>query len=367
MAAMGSEGTRHPNLPPLIEHGSNTPFTVSVCTFNAGNGLRGKTAIRNAVREMVEFCGRGRGPGIIGFQEIPIRQEQAGQATIDDVTDELALSNASWRVLPFENTSFKGTSFEGKFQKFSMAIAYDSHQLIQRGLPTEVILPEVISPPRWHRYRNLNREETPVIERRTQFVHFTPTDKMNSNVHIIVVNNHLSPIGGHEQREMEMRFINDNLTKFIAKQGNNVDTEKLAIFVIGDLNTAGRVGSRRSARQLAGIHEAIGEGFEKLNDPLEGTSSVFSSAYHYAKGVRPTFSWPEKLFYKTEFERRNALVQRAMQWMHNMGEQHRDHVFMELHHLEKDTSQARVIGKLGERPHSDHRIVATQATLRKTS
>lgn len=331
---------------PPPELGSYMPFTLSIATMNAGNGKRGKEALQSAMDRMVRLSSPGA--GIIGFQELPPDDAISLQATLP----------SHWEMKTFPNKTD---------EKLSMAVAYDTSRLRLEGKVHTFFLPQIS---KWHRLYEFPRRKV-ALKREAQIVHFTLVD--DPKVHIVLVNAHLSARGFLKQRRKEMDLAMEELRIFmqerelVYKDSDMPFADKtVAAYVIGDFNTSGAVGSKRSQRQIKGL-QLFESGFTKLNDWLSPTSNVISSAVHKAHDI-----WGDQTFRVTQRVEENArrgirrerLLARALKF----ADQHRDHVFGKLYGLEEnEVLESQVFGPPHHPRESDHYMVFTGSVLKKAA
>lgn len=344
--AEGGRGNRV-NSQPSTEKGSNISFDISVATFNAGNGKRGRQAVMRATQKMLDFSQIKQGPAIIGFQEIP-PQEKVGK----DIGSMLDIDNVlrqypNWQLLSFPNPTQDHSDY-------SMAIAYDSSYLHTENV-FKIPLPPL---PSVHTIFDFPPRETP-LQREAQAVHFTLTS--DPYIHIFLVNAHLSVKGRLKQRGQEIATILDSVSEFIESENVNLDTDFVAQFLIGDLNTAGRIGSKRNLRQTEGLRLEE-SGFRKLNNRFVTTSNFFSNTLHFAHNIvgDKAFDLASKFYIPQTARRAKRVAERLLAY----GDQHRDHIFLALSSLrEQSETEDATFERSGQPPDSDHFAVAVRSTL----
>lgn len=344
----GAEGVQRssPDMHLSTERGSNRPFTLSVATFNVGNGKRGPGALHTALNRMTELSLGG--PGIIGFQEIPPRSA---------VELNLQLPE-HWGMRHFINPTDP---------QLSMGVAFDVSQL-DLVQSVEQFSHEPISS--WHRHIEFPKREVP-LQRETQLLHFTL--KEDPSVHIVVANAHLSVRGHGVQRQKEMDEVMVRLGSFMQKEGlvdeatdMVVPGVSLAVYVLGDFNTPGRVGSVRNKRETERL-QLFEQGFTKLNDWLDPTSNVLSSILHKAHDVLGD-SALKTAAHIGKRARRGLRTQKLFSAIVDLSQQHRDHIFSKLYGLKRQENLENKVFGLPHHPiESDHFMVFTGSVLAKTS
>lgn len=330
---------------PLVakqERIGRTPFEVSVITFNAGNLKRGEKLFREAVEGMVGSCSTSA--GIIGFQEISTEAMPLLQQSLP----------SGWAVKAYPNPTDP---------MLSMAVAYDGKKLQLHG-DKEITLPLL---PEIHRRYDYPKREQP-LERKAQFLHFTSlTDPAT---HVVLTNAHLSAKGFSRHRQEQMQFARNELDSFVSREGLHEGKDAFVTFLIGDLNTAGPVGTIRNRRQTRRMLQILGEEFVKLNNLLEPTSNVFSSILHKADDIIGTRAFDAAENILASPLRRGARVYAATEYIiERVGGQHRDHIFMRrgLHFEEARQTSAHILRSPGAIRASDHDAVVAHVHLLRTN
>ncbi len=326
-----------------VEQEENTPFKISVATFNVGNNKRGLQGLPHAIERMVQFSQNG--PGIIGFQEIPPESATALKEKLPN----------GWDIRKFNNPTDPD---------LGMAIVYDASRLVLQNadrFPLQQI-------PAWHRIYEIPRREQP-LQREAQIFHFSLRE--DPSVHIVLANAHLSVKGYLTQRQKEMTDVMEHLQAFMhheqlvdTKTDQPLTNTSVAAYVIGDFNTPGRVGSERNKRQIEGLGLSDW-GFKKLNDLLEPTSNALSSILHKAHDVMGDSVF-ELAGQMGENARKTLRRQKILSTLIDIAQQHRDHIFGKLYGLEESEESENMVFSPPEHPRdSDHFMVFAGLVLQK--
>ncbi|MDE2589933.1 MAG: hypothetical protein KGL95_09755 [Patescibacteria group bacterium] len=346
MIAMEGGSRGIPESLPIVENGGSRPFTLSVATFNVGNGKRGPEALRKAMDRMVQLSAGG--PGIIGFQEMPPRSA---------VELNMQLPQ-HWGMRHFINPTDPD---------LSMAVAFDVSQLQLASDVESVSLAPLLS---WHRHLEIPHRPEP-LRREAQIFHFTLTE--DPSVHIVFVNTHLSVRGKLPQRQKEMDEVMTHVSAFMHREGlldAETDTvmpgSAIATYIVGDFNTPGRVGSKRNQRQTERL-QLFEQGFEKLNDRLDPTSNTLSSMLHFAHTFTgdKALEWAKRV---GERARRGVRQRQLFEAVIESAQQHRDHIFSKLYGLTRQENwENKVFGPPEHPRESDHFMVFTGSVLARNS
>ena len=327
------------------ESENSQPFQLSIATFNAGNGKRGIEGLKSAMDRMVSMSSPGA--GILGFQELPPR-----------FAGELANNLPEhWEIRQFPNPTDSN---------LSMAIGFDSSQLELQNRIDQFVLPPLSA---FHNAIEFPKRKEP-LQREAQILHFVlKTDPLT---HIIFANAHLSVRGRMAQRQQEMDVVMAHVRDFMQEEGlvDRATDESLpgihtAVYIVGDFNTPGRVGSKRNIRHVASL-QLFEQGFSKLNDHLEATSNVLSSVLHKAHDVMGDQALDMAKRIGTSIrrgQRQTQLLEHALK----LSQQHRDHIFGKLYGLTEDEELEKRVFSPPEHPReSDHFMVFAGSMLRKT-